>query len=309
MGIGRTLTHLLGRRLWSKFSKHAPPPDESDKAPADDLLGRFREIVSDPLNVLIERVPRAGMVQDGLVWLHNGNRVPATGPDAYYDNFSNVLVINRGVHEPLEEYVFQEVLRAMPDEPVMLELGAYWGHYSMWMKRQRPRAQVFLVEPEARNLEAGRANFARQGYDGTFIQALVGRGQFQVDRFLSERGYSRLNILHSDIQGFEVEMLEGAAESFRRGLIDMALISTHSQSLHDQVVAELTATGMRVEVSSGFGLETTSHDGFVFASQASLRPVFPGFSPMGRRDILQSGPEEFVAYLASVQGNKRTPLC
>jgi hypothetical protein len=31
------------------------------------------------------------------------------------------------VHEPLEEYVFQEVLRTMPEAPMMLELGAYWA--------------------------------------------------------------------------------------------------------------------------------------------------------------------------------------
>ena len=28
-----------------------------DKAAASDFLGRFREIISDPLNLLIERVP------------------------------------------------------------------------------------------------------------------------------------------------------------------------------------------------------------------------------------------------------------
>jgi hypothetical protein len=233
------------------------------------------------------------------VWLHNGNRVPVEGRNAYYGRFSDVLVINRGVHEPLEEYVFQEVLRAMPDEPTMLELGAYWGHYSMWMKRRRPRSRVFMVEPEGRNLEAGRANFARHGYEGTFIQAFVGKGRFEVDRFMSEQGYPRLNILHSDIQGFEIEMLKGAGQSFSRQLIDYAFISTHSQGLHDEVVAELSASGMRIDASSGFDFETTSYDGFVFASRAALPPILPTFNPIGRLALLQRSPAELVSYLAS----------
>jgi len=98
------------------------------KASSDDLLGRFREIVSDPINLLIERVPDAGIVEGGLVVLHNGNRVPFSGAGAYYEGFSDILVINRGVHEPLEEFVFQELLKALPERPSMIELGAYWAH-------------------------------------------------------------------------------------------------------------------------------------------------------------------------------------
>jgi hypothetical protein len=95
------------------------------KASADDFLGRFREIVSDPINLLIERVPMAGVVQGNVVILHNGNQVPLSGDGSYYGDFSHILVINRGVHEPLEEYVFQEMLKQLDDRPLMLELGAY----------------------------------------------------------------------------------------------------------------------------------------------------------------------------------------
>jgi hypothetical protein len=304
--LGRLKGPLMPK-LRRKVLEYASALPGDGKAPERDLLGRFREIVSDPLNLLIERHPRAGMVEHGLVWLHNGNRVPAEGEHAYYGHFSDVLVFNRGVHEPLEEYVFQEVLRIMPEEPTMLELGAYWAHYSMWMKIRRPRTRIFMVEPDAKRLETGRMNFARNGYEGSFVQASVGKGQFEVDRFVSEQGHPRLNILHSDIQGFELEMLEGAADSFRSGLIDHVFVSTHSQSLHDKVEAKLNAVGMRVEVSSEFDFGTTSNDGFVFASRPALAPVFPGFSPLGRRDILLSNPEKLVSYVTSLQNLRELP--
>jgi hypothetical protein len=72
------------------LSEHAQAvaPHEA-KAAANDYLGRFRAIICDPLNLLTERHPRAGMVRDGLVCPHNGNLVPASGPLAYYTSTLN----------------------------------------------------------------------------------------------------------------------------------------------------------------------------------------------------------------------------
>jgi Methyltransferase FkbM domain len=288
-------------RRWRANSEDLSSPEALwDKSAGGDFLGRFREVISDPLNVLIKRDYRAGRVENGMVWLHNGNLVPFVGKQAYYGRFSELLVINRGVHEPLEEFAFQELMQIMPQAPMMLELGAYWGHYSMWLKRTRPNSKVILVEPVKENIDVGKANFKRHGFQANFILSPVDKHHFQVDRFLMELGYPRLNILHSDIQGYEVEMLQGATESFRRQLIDYTFISTHSQILHDQVIAALFELGMRVEISSGFDEETTSFDGFVFASSPAMSPVFPCFSPLGRREIMRSDPEVLVTYLSEI---------
>src|SRR3954470_10381090 len=144
-------------------------PDEAYSEKATALSGRFREILSDPLNCLIARVPAAGIVKDGLVTLHTGLVVPVNGSGSYYDRFSEILALNRGVHEPLEEFVFQEVVRRIRPSPTMLELGAYWGHYSMWLKQFHPNADLYLVEPDMVNLQAGVKNFERNKMEGTFI--------------------------------------------------------------------------------------------------------------------------------------------
>ena len=54
-----------------------------------------------------------------------------------------------------------------------------------------------MVEPEADNLESGRLNFERHGYSGRFIQTTVGLDAFQVDAYLRESGWERLEITHS----------------------------------------------------------------------------------------------------------------
>lgn len=40
------------------------------KSTPDDILGRFREVISDPLNLLIHRIPLAGLVEKNEVYLH-----------------------------------------------------------------------------------------------------------------------------------------------------------------------------------------------------------------------------------------------
>jgi hypothetical protein len=266
---------------------------------AYDLIGKFREIVSDPLNLLIERHPLAGTIDaEGRVTLHNGIKVPASGGGAYYGPFSFILLINRGVHEPLEEYAFQEILKVLPAAPTMIELGAYWGHYSMWLKDRKKAGRVILVEPEARNLKAGQANFQINRLEGEFIQAQVGVGKFEVDRFLRERGIGKLDVLHSDIQGAELAMLAGAKESLDKRAIDYLFISTHSNALHSHVEYFLGQRGYRVEVSSDFERHTCSFDGFIFASSPEVDLLLPGFSPYGRTELVTAKPNDVVDRLS-----------
>lgn len=267
------------------------------KAAATDFHGRFREIVSDPLNLLIRRHPEAGQVIGSDVVLHNGILVPWRGEHAYYDTFSDILVINRGVHEPLEEYAFQQLLGRIGARPVMLELGAYWAHYSMWCKSVHSDAITYLVEPDADNLAVGRRNFARNGFEGTFEQQAVGRGAFTVDEFMQRNGVERLTILHADIQGAEVEMIEGAARTLGEGRADYVLISTHSQQLHADTRSGLEGFGYRIDADADFDSETTSFDGFLLAVRPDLGPPLLPVRPFSREEIPLLQPLDLLARL------------
>lgn len=263
------------------------------------LPDRFREIISDPLNLLIERVPMAGVVKEGHITLHNGLRVPVNN---YYGDFSTILAVNRGVHEPLEEYVFQEVLRQLdPAKPIeMIELGSYWAHYSMWLKSRFPLARTTCVEPERHNLETGRRNFVLNGVSGNFIQAFVSDEHFQIDAFLAEQPPREIDILHADIQGYELQMLSGSRKALADRRIQRLFVSTHSQELHQDVVQTLGEAGYRVDVSADFANETTSFDGFVYACLPDLPPILANIDILGRRSICRAEPDELVDYLCRI---------
>ncbi|MCX7301675.1 MAG: FkbM family methyltransferase [Rhodobacterales bacterium] len=268
-----------------------------EKAEPMDFQGRWREIVSDPLNLLIRRVGNAGTIENGLVCLHNGHRVPVAGEYAYYNDFSNILVINRGVHEPLEEFVFQEMLSVLPESPVMLELGSLWAHYSMWMLQARPKGKAFMVEADPVGLEAGRRNFEFNGYSGVFELGFVNNDGVTVDDFMARHGIGHLNVLHADIQGHEVAMLDGAISAFRARKVDYALISTHGEARHRKVSNWFEDKGYRLDVNSGCLFHTTSFDGFILAVRPDLPRFIPKLPILGRRKINQSQPEDLVRYV------------
>lgn len=94
-------------------------------------------------------------------------------------------------------------------------------------------------------------------------------------------------------------MLQGSAESLTRRAIKYVFVSTHSQELHIGVSSFLERAGYRVEVSSDFDRQTTSHDGLVFASSPTVDAVFKGFRPLGRIQIAEATPEELLKSLMS----------
>lgn len=288
----------LHRKLPSEFELSPSGKQTLSKADDNDILARFREIVSDPVNLLICRHPLAGAVTNGLVTLHNGLQVPVSGEHAYYGRFSDILIINRGVHEPLEEYAFQQIANGLPEKPVMLELGAYWGHYSMWLRSMRPRGRSILVEPDSDNLAAGRANFARNGFDATFINDFVGVGHFSVDSFMDASDLEAIAVLHADIQGFELEMLRGAERTLKAGKMDYLFISTHSQDLHDKCLGQLANCGYRTILESGYARHTTSLDGLIVSSRDGLPNPFSDFRPLARTEIPGALPARLLESIA-----------
>ncbi|MCG5510659.1 FkbM family methyltransferase [Ectothiorhodospira lacustris] len=273
-----------------------------DKAIASDFRGRYREIVSDPLNLLIRRVPNAGFVVDGHVVMHNGLLMPLSGDLAYYKQFSDILVINRGVHEPLEEFCFQSLLDSMKvNGPVMLELGAYWGHYSSWFKCICPDSRVILVEPDENNFMSGCYTFNKNALQGEFIRDFVGKDSFTVDKFLVRSSIDKLDLLHADIQGYELEMLDGASKSLHNGSISYVMVSTHSERLHSDVLLFLERCHYRIEVSSSFEWHSTSYDGFIFASHVNAKRVFTDLMPLGRVEIAKATPSRLVDYVSQLK--------
>jgi hypothetical protein len=224
----------------------------------------------------IPKVAKAGEVYetpDGerVQIMHNGVKVLA---DRYYGDFHTEIIQHlKGHHEPQEEKIFHEVLKVVPPGANMIELGAFWSYYSLWFRTAVPEARNIMVEPGQNQISVGRRNFELNEFAGDFLNAKVGRqavGDSQppmicVDQLLSERGWDSLEILHSDIQGAEHDMLHGAVESLRQRKIRFVFVSTHGYRKHTRCLGFLRRMNYRILVEhtpeEGF-----SYDGLIVAT-------------------------------------------
>jgi hypothetical protein len=190
----------------------------------------------------LEKVPDAGQVKNGFLIMHNGIRVLPTA----YQGYGHGKLMQRalGIHEPQEERLFRDVITNLPSGSSMVELGSYWAYYSLWFQQVVPNAKSFMVEPKLSHLNYGRRHFKINSFQGEFLQAGVGKTSnldsglriVTIDELIELYGLERLTILHSDIQGYELEMLQGAEKTIGNKAIDFFFISTHSDQLHQDCI-------------------------------------------------------------------------
>ena len=255
-----------------------------------EYMARAKLVRSCPDNARIMRQSDAGRVYNGLQIMHNGIKVMDA---CYYGTGGrHILVSNGGCHEPQEEVVFDAVIRHLRPGSVMLELGAYWGFYSMWFARDVQDSRVFLVEPEDAHLEIGRKNFEINALHGDFTHAFVGAEDGLsrtgtpvrcVESLAAEKGLAHIAMLHSDIQGHELEMLKGAKSLMVQRRVDFLFISTHSAELHHACAEFLKELGYIIMVSVDLE-ESYSFDGILVAHAPGI-PVPSVAHPSKRKSI------------------------
>ena len=177
-----------------------------------------------------------------------------------------------------------EVLKCLPSGSTMLEFGSYWAFYSMWFYSEVADARCFCVEPDSRNIQMGKDNFALNFGDllprVAFEQAFAGQADaiaspdkeiptVSVDGFLSKHGILQLAILHADTQGHELDVLLGATNSLAAAAIDYVFLSTHTNELHRLCLAELRKHRYRILADVDL-LETYSLDGLIVGQSPRL---------------------------------------
>jgi hypothetical protein len=90
-----------------------------------------------------------------------------------------------------------------------------------------------------------------------------------VDYLIQKHNISFVHILHSDIQGYEYKMLQGAAEAIQKNRIGYVFISTHSNILHDQCREFLMQNGFDIVCSANLD-ESYAWDGLLVAKSKNI---------------------------------------
>ena len=262
--------------------------------PNDETWPRIRMTTSCTDCEAIPKVANAGQIivqadqSQSYQLMHNGVRVIAGG---YFDLWMAVIIQTlKGHHEPQEEKAFHEILKHISPNATMIELGAFWGYYSMWFQKAIPGAVNNLVEPEPRRAALGKKNFALNGMHATFIEAFIGAVSrekvpfrfeaenvirdsimLSVDDLIDSYHIDHVEMLHADIQGAELAMLEGSLKSIDSGKIRFVFISTHHHSLSDDPIIHYKCLDLIKQhgghiILSHTVSESYSGDGLIVAS-------------------------------------------
>jgi len=128
----------------------------------------------------------------------------------------------------------------------MIELGSNQAYYSMLFKAilKDHETLTLMVEPTDEYMVRGKRHFNINNYDGIFLNKCIGKTwvahnstfnkeETSVDQLINDYNIEKLDVLHSDIDGAELTMLEGAAESLKNKKIEYAFILTHYLGLHE----------------------------------------------------------------------------
>ena len=244
---------------------------------------RFIDIMSDPNNIFIKRCADAGSIINNIVILHNGIKV---FKDCYYGSFSKILTLNKGCHEPAEERMFQIILDKIVAENnnsknnsknnIMIELGSYWAFYSIWFNKTINNAKNYCIEPDINNLNIGKKNAILNNANIDFTQGFIGKKHINVMNFMKQRNIENVDILHSDIQGFELEMLNDIVPLLKEKKIKYLFISTHSDDIHYKCIDLLKNNNYYIIASADFETETFCFDGIIVASYIEMETYHLG---------------------------------
>jgi hypothetical protein len=219
-------------------------------------------------NDLIPKNKFAGKIIDDFLYLHNGIKIHK---NSYYGYcMLRLLMENYGVHEPQEERAFYDVLPFIDKGSVMIELGSYWSFYSMWFNKETNGKNI-LVEPDYKNMLFGQENFKLNNMKGIFYNKFVhsydDEKTITVNKIFELEKLDRVAICHSDIQGYEFEMLLGCSNVLHK--IDYFFISTHENNLHTKCVEFLKENNFQILCSANLD-ESYSYDGLIVARNKKI---------------------------------------
>jgi FkbM family methyltransferase len=232
--------------------------------------------------------------------MHNGLLIEE---GAYYGDFITPIIKRlRGHHEPQEEVVVHAIIERLRAEqnqdvehtPVVIEFGSHWSYYSMWFTSAIASSRAVAMEPDPAYLEIGQRHAALNALSEqiSFLHGGVGAEPETMMAFTAESDgleyqvpshdlrslmrtaqLSHVDLVLSDIQGYESVLLDRARADFAAGAVRFLVVSTHHSSIsgdpltHQRALSLLTEAGAHViaehsvsESFSGDGLIAVSFD-------------------------------------------------
>lgn len=211
---------------------------------------------------------------------------------------------NLSITEHDSEYkIFSEILEKInnKENPTMVEIGCWWAFWSLCFRKKYPNGKNILVELGKRHLSVGINNFKLNNFSEThywggfylndsntysrvnenyyfekmdneyFDDSLLGKmtgPELHIIDIISLEKLNKIDLLHMDIQGSEMPLLEDLFINYSSVLtdkIDNIVVATHSQEIHNNIQNILEKTGFKILKNMNFG--SVGGDGMLIATK------------------------------------------
>jgi FkbM family methyltransferase len=254
-----------------------------------------RKITSCPEFSALEFHPQAGQINGDKQYFFDGS--VTVYPFADDENQHLLLRLTKGVTEPQEMLPFLEIVKKLPEDATMMELGAGQALYSIVLGRRLSKARLILVEGNPRNIEITRENMKLNGLidRSTIIHAAVTdedggtvsfresgygsaihpKGEYQVptvsvDGLMKRLSLPSVNVVHMDVQRSEVNVINGMSKALTNKAIDYILIGTHGCELHVVCETLLSNFGYKSVLSLDSN-KSVSGDGILICTKGDYK--------------------------------------
>ena len=225
--------------------------------------------------------------------------------DSYHSPWMNIIIEKlKGHHEPQEELCFYYLLKTLKSDANMLELGCAWAYYSMFFKNKIKDGYNICIEPNISKLEKGVSNIKLNNLDMSkfnIINGFIGKKYNINDRFidwdntkmvLTQYNIEKIindaeifiDIIHSDIQGAELDMLNGSINVLDK--IGYFVISTHDNK-HEKCIDFLNNNNFTILIQHSIN-ESYSADGLILAVNNKYKEKYEENINMNLEDYYQT---------------------
>ncbi len=228
-----------------------------------------------------------------------------------YINYKDIKLldgINTRPHSnlPIENHdyefnLFNKILNGINSKPnpIMIEIGSWWGFWSLTFRKRFSGGRNILIEPGKRQLCIGIKNFRLNNFNEThywggfylnksnsldnvkasydfdyreneyFDKNILGNKvgpELEFIDIYSIEHLDEIDLLHMDIQGSELQLLEDLKLNYPWILdskIKNIIVATHSNEIHNKLLQIFADFNFNIVSNEPFG--TVGGDGMLFA--------------------------------------------
>jgi hypothetical protein len=128
----------------------------------------------------------------------------------------------------------------------MIELGSNQAYYSMLFRgiidsdKKNQKCKNIMLEPTPEHMKRGKRHFFHNNFEGIFEEGGIGHywcwhtrwhekslPSYTIDELMKKHYIDQLDVLHSDIDGNEIRLLESSERAFKDKKINYIFILTH----------------------------------------------------------------------------------